>query len=261
MLSNEVARLRALQLADLDALAESAGDLDLTLTTDGDAPPTSSAAARAFWEEIILTPEPNLRYFGIENATGEFVGACSLQQIDMRNRHAELSIFLLTSAQRGKGIGLAATRLLLHYAFEVVNLERVYLSVYDFNLAGMRVYERAGFRYEGRLRNMLYYQGRWEDEWLMGILRREWQTFQQLPADGLRLWHPADEAAALDVIGRLLPNGDAKPTLQAWLQHLDQRLYSFQVAGKLVGLALPPDTICAVERDHQNGLEAVLQRL
>ena len=43
MLSNDVARLRALQLDDLDALAESADDLDLALTTDGDAPPISLA--------------------------------------------------------------------------------------------------------------------------------------------------------------------------------------------------------------------------
>ncbi len=260
MISNDLARLRALQLTDVDALAESAGDLDLALTTDGDAPPTSLATARAFWEGIILQPEANLRYFGIENASGEFVGGCSLQQIDMRNRHAELSIFLLTSAQRGKGVGLAATRLLLQYAFEVVNLERVYLGVYTFNQAGMRVYERAGFRYEGRLRHMLYYQGQWWDEWQMGILHAEWHAHQQPPADGLRLWHLADEPAALDLITRLLPGADAKATLRGWLQRLDQRLHSYQVEGVLVGLALPPATICIVAGDHRNDLEATLLR-
>lgn len=258
MLSNDVARLRALQLDDLDALAESADDLDLALTTDGDAPPISLAAARAFWEGIILQPDANLRYFGIENANGEFVGGCSLQQIDMRNRHAELSIFLLRQEQRGKGVGLAATRLLLQYAFEVVNLERIYLGVYAFNQAGMRVYERAGFRYEGRLRHMLRYQGQWWDEWLMGILRTEWQSHQQPPVDGLRPWHPADESAALDLIARLLPAAEAKPQLRCWLQHLDSPLHSYQADGRLVGLALPPDHICVVVQDYQVALHTIL---
>lgn len=255
MLSNDVARLRALQLDDLDALAESADDLDLGLTTDGDAPPISLAAARAFWEGIVLQPDLNLRYFGIENASGEFVGGCSLQQIDTRNRHAELSIFLLRQEQRGKGVGLAATRLLLQYAFEVVNLERIYLGVYAFNQAGMRVYERAGFRYEGRLRHMLRYQGQWWDEWLMGILRNEWQSHQRPPVDGLRPWHPADESTALNLIGRLLPAAEAKPQLRRWLQRLDQPLHSYQVDGKLVGLALPPDHICVVEPAHAATLQ------
>jgi RimJ/RimL family protein N-acetyltransferase len=255
MLSNDVACLRALQLDDLDALAESAGDLDLALTTDGDAPPTSLVAARAFWEQIILTPEPNLRYFGIENAGGAFVGACSLQQIDLRNRRAELSIFLLRQEQRGQGIGLAATRLLLQYAFEVVNLERVYLGVYAFNQAGMRVYERAGFRYEGRLRHMLAYQGEWWGEWQMGLLRSEWQTHQQPPIDGFRPWHPADELAALDLITRLMPGVEAKAKLRHWLQNLDSALHIYQVDGKLVGLALPP-AVCIAEPAHAATLAA-----
>jgi RimJ/RimL family protein N-acetyltransferase len=259
MLANDLARLRALQLDDLEALAESVNDLDLQLTTDGDAPPTSAAAARAFWEPIILTPEPNLRYFGIENAEGAFIGACSLQQIDFRNRRAELSIFLLRQAQRGQGIGLAATRLLLAYAFEAVNLERLYLGVYSFNQAGLRVYERAGFRYEGRLRQMLYYQGQWWDEWQMGLLRTEWRVHQQAPPEGLRPWHPADEPAALDLIARLQPGTEAKATLRGWLQRLESALHSYQVGGKLVGLALPPAEVCVVEPGQQAALEAAIR--
>jgi RimJ/RimL family protein N-acetyltransferase len=259
MLKNDVARLRALQLGDIDRLAASYEDLDLQLTTDADAPPTSLAAARAFWEQIILTPDANLRYFGIEDAAGEFVGACSLQQIDFRNRHAELSIFLLRAEQRGKGIGLAATRLLLDYAFEGVNLERVHLGVYVFNQAGQRVYERAGFRYEGRLRHMLYYQGQWWDEWQMGLLRDEWRIQQQPPAEGLRPWHPVDEGAALDLIARLMPGGDGLAILRGWLQRLDGPLLSYQVEGRLVGLGRAGAPLLA-EAEAQAAFRRVLAR-
>ena len=82
-----------------------------------------------------------------------------------------------------------------------------------------------------------------------------WQSHQQPPVDGLRPWHPADESAALDLIGRLLPAAEAKARLQSWLQRLDQPLHSYQVDGKLVGLALPPGHICVVEPAHAATLQ------
>jgi RimJ/RimL family protein N-acetyltransferase len=74
----------------------------------------------------------------------------------------------------GKGYGSEATRLVLRYAFETLNLNRVWLHVYEYNERGLRAYEKAGFRREGRLRQEMFRDGRYWDTIVMGILRDEW---------------------------------------------------------------------------------------
>lgn len=62
----------------------------------------------------------------------------------------------------------------LSYSFLELNLNRVELMVYAFNERAHRAYEKAGFQLEGRLRDALYREGRYHDELVMSVLRREW---------------------------------------------------------------------------------------
>ena len=235
-------KLRPLQSIDLDVIQYAYTDLDLQLITDGDSPPLTDTQVRTFWEEIIADPGANLRYFAIQSLgeNGLFVGACSLQQIDMRNRHAELGIWMAAREQRGQGYGSEAVRLLLLYAFEVLRLDKVYLGAYDFNEGGLRAYERVGFRYEGRLQNMLHYEGRYWDEWPMRILRSEWQRDIQPPIEGIRPYHPYDLDAAVTLLMQernLFDTETARAMLRRWWRQIDRTIYCYQVEGVLVGLA------------------------
>jgi RimJ/RimL family protein N-acetyltransferase len=247
-LAGEKVRLRPLDQRDLTVIRAAYQDFDLQLTTDGDAPPLTDDQILAFWTEIISNPGLNLRYFAIEPlesafGTGQCVGACSLQQIDMRNRHAELSIFMVAPEHRNQGYGSEAIQLLLVYGFEVVRLDKVYLGAYDFNEGGLRAYERVGFRYEGHLRQMLYYEGRYWDEWAMRILRPEWERYVTAPAEGLRPYHPADQDAAIDLLQRMQLAQDAagaRGLLRRWWRQIDREVYGYQAEGKLVGLLTLP---------------------
>jgi RimJ/RimL family protein N-acetyltransferase len=236
--------LRALEHRDLDPIWEAYKDLDLELITSGDSPPYSDRWVRGFWGQRIDDPAPDMRYFAIEPLPGNpgagvFAGMCNLQDIDMRNRHAEIGIWLASRDLRGLGYGTDAIQALLPYAFEVVNLEKLHLGVYDFNEGGMRAYEHAGFRYEGRLRHMIYYEGRWWDEWPMRMLRSEWERIRQPPAEGLRPYHPDDYDQAHALLQRLLPAPDkeaARAVLRRWWRQIDRDVYSYQVDRGLVGL-------------------------
>ena len=44
------------------------------------------------------------------------------------------------------------------------------LDVFSFNPRAQRSYEKAGFRYEGRQRHTLFWDGEWVDSILMGVL-------------------------------------------------------------------------------------------
>jgi RimJ/RimL family protein N-acetyltransferase len=88
------------------------------------------------------------------------IGKTYLESIDPRNRTAEFGIVVGEEEYRGKGFGTEATRLVLDYAFTVLGLHNVMLVVYEFNLAGRRAYEKAGFREFGRRRQAHLMGGR-----------------------------------------------------------------------------------------------------
>ena len=74
----------------------------------------------------------------------------------------------------GKGYGSDAIQLLLRYAFTELNLQRVSLTVFEFNQRAQRSYEKVGFRLEGRQRQIMQREGRRWDILYMGILREDW---------------------------------------------------------------------------------------
>jgi len=64
--------------------------------------------------------------------------------------------------------------LILRYAFSELNLERVSLNVFAYNLRAIHSYEKSGFVHEGRKRGVLRREGRRYDLVFMGILRTDW---------------------------------------------------------------------------------------
>lgn len=93
------------------------------------------------------------RYFMVyELATMRPIGRAGLFDLDLANRTARYMIWIGEPDCRGKGYGTEATRLVLDYAFHVLNLHNVLLSVFGFNEPAQRAYLRAGFRVVGRWR-------------------------------------------------------------------------------------------------------------
>ena len=74
----------------------------------------------------------------------------------------------------GKGYGTDVMKVILRYAFTELNLQRLTLTVFEYNPRAVRAYEKTGFRHEGRLRQFLNREGRRWDMLFMGILRHEW---------------------------------------------------------------------------------------
>jgi RimJ/RimL family protein N-acetyltransferase len=102
------------------------------------------------------------------------IGTCGLHHVDTRSRNAEFGISIGDKGYWGKGHGSEATRLMVDHAFATLNLNRVWLQVFEYNERGIKTYEKAGFRLEGRCRQHTYREGRYWDELMMGILRAEW---------------------------------------------------------------------------------------
>jgi RimJ/RimL family protein N-acetyltransferase len=106
----------------------------------------------------------------IRGGDDAYLGEAVLNQLDPGNASANFRIAVSGLANRGRGYGTQATRLVLGYAFETVGLHRVSLEVYSFNPRAQHVYEKCGFRVEGRQREALRWDGKWHDAIVMGIL-------------------------------------------------------------------------------------------
>ncbi len=104
------------------------------------------------WYDSVANATSIVHFTIYELATWRPIGNVSLSSIDYRNGTADFGIFIGESDCRGKGYGTQATRLTLDYAFTALGLRNVMLTVFAYNLAGIRAYEKAGFREMGRRR-------------------------------------------------------------------------------------------------------------
>jgi RimJ/RimL family protein N-acetyltransferase len=131
-----------------------------------------SRAEEERWFEARLADDSS-RVFAIETGEGMVIGNIGLHQLDWKNRNAMLGIVIAEKEYWGRGYGTDAITALLGFAFNEMNLHRIYLSVFDFNERAIRCYEKCGFRREGRAREALFREGRYRDSIHMAILREE----------------------------------------------------------------------------------------
>lgn len=104
----------------------------------------------------------------------EHVGNIALQNINWVNRSAELAIIIGNRKYWGKGIGTEAYSLLIGYAFERLNLNRVSSGQTVRNTGMLRVCEKCGMKKEGVFREAMFKEGRYLDTVVCSILRSDY---------------------------------------------------------------------------------------
>ena len=137
--------------------------------------PTTLEQEEALYAE--LTAASDQVFFTIyARDSWQAVGTTYLTDIDHRHRRAEFGILIGEAIWRGKGYGTETASLMLDFAFTALGLHSIMLTVYAFNLAGRRAYEKAGFREVGRRRQTHWTGGRYWDEIIMDCLATEFTS-------------------------------------------------------------------------------------
>lgn len=109
-----------------------------------------------------------------EKVSGNVIGFMGLYDVHLTARKAELRIMIGEKNLWGKGYGTEATELLTYYAFDRLNLNRVWLGVTSDSKRAFRTYERVGYQVEGMLRQDIYRNSRYYDSIRMSILREDY---------------------------------------------------------------------------------------
>lgn len=172
--SGSLLRLAAPQAADQEIFAAWTQDDEyMRLLDDDPVRPLPALNFASFGE-----PRGNHDYyFHLRTlADDQLIGFVVLFNLKWSSQSAQLAIGIGSVDFRGKGYGQDALRLILNYAFSELNLNRVGLTVMDYNTRAIKAYERAGFVREGAQRQAVRRGGAYHDLLVYGILRAEWET-------------------------------------------------------------------------------------
>ena len=144
--------------------------------TFGDTPRPVTEEQRMKWFEDQSEGE-NAHWFTIyELDPFRPIGTTDLFNIDYRFRIASFGMLIGEADARGKGLGTEVVTLMVDYAFSALGLNNVMLTVSEYNLAGRRAYEKAGFREFGRRREADSIGGKLYDEVYMDIIASEFES-------------------------------------------------------------------------------------
>jgi RimJ/RimL family protein N-acetyltransferase len=171
-LTDGLISLRAWRRADVPALTAACQDPEIPRWTLVPSPYTErhaegfvehSGAARREGRELALA---------VVDRHDDLLGAIGLTGLDWDNLKGEIG-FWIARDSRGRGVGVAATRLLSEWAIEELGLSRLELLAHPGNEPSQRLAARAGYTREGVLRKYRRRRGEQEDLIMFALLAED----------------------------------------------------------------------------------------
>lgn len=159
--------IRPLQRKDLEKIVIWNNDPEIESFVDlglpGDLP-----GCVAWWEEKRRSKRDRL--FALEDESGQLIGDLELANICWRSREAELRIRIGEKTCWNKGYGTSAVQQMVEYAFNELNMNRIYLRVYTFNIRAIKCYQKIGFKLQAVLKREK--DQNWKDIYLMELEKK-----------------------------------------------------------------------------------------
>jgi RimJ/RimL family protein N-acetyltransferase len=175
-LSNEAIHLRPFRLDDAEAIFEAVRESmrELGQWLSWCHPDYTIQDSIQFLTAQGETLRTNSEYgFAItDRANGRLLGACGINQFEKATRCANLGYWLRTSATQ-RGVATQAVRLVAHWTFAQLAIERIEIVAATGNHASQRVAERVGATREGIARGRLRVHGAQHDAVIFSLIRSD----------------------------------------------------------------------------------------
>ena len=98
------------------------------------------------WIDGFLAEPSNRLWLMYRTDEARPIGLAALTEVGIPEGSATFRTLIGDARDRGHGFGRESSELVLRYAFEELGLQEIRLDVYGYNAAGLRLYERLGFR-------------------------------------------------------------------------------------------------------------------
>ena len=126
--------------------------------------------------EFVRTMNASLRdhlygIFSIES--GDHIGNIKVGSVRQQHRSADLGLIIGPRSAWGKGYGTEAISLATRYAFEELDLNKLWAGMYSENMGCYLAFIKAGYREVGRFRRHILFKGRFIDSILVEKCRDE----------------------------------------------------------------------------------------
>lgn len=166
-------KLRAITIADMEKTLIWHNQEDISDLYSGHPFPVNIEMERKWFEKVTTSNVP-LTVFGIEFIDTQcLIGITILKDINLVNRTAEFAIYIGDIEYRGKGFSVDASLETLRFGFFKLGLNRISLKVLEENKSAIKLYQKIGFKNEGKLRNSVFKNNKYKNELLMSILKDE----------------------------------------------------------------------------------------
>jgi RimJ/RimL family protein N-acetyltransferase len=123
----------------------------------------------------------------IHKATQEVIGWASIRWWRPFHTTADIGVVIGDKKLRGKGLGSEVNMLLTRLAFEQYNMHKVELFTREDNKAAIGSAKKNGYKVEGRTRETVYFNNKFHDGLLMGLLREEYEKTKPKPSGSVRV--------------------------------------------------------------------------
>lgn len=166
-------KLRAWKTEDAESLAQAANNPNIArnLRNAFPNPYTLEAAVWYINDSIANAGKKQINYAIVVD--GQAVGSIGIfVKDDIYEKSAELGYWLSEDYWR-KGIMSEAVRIICKEAFETFDIVRIFAEPFADNAGSRGVLEKAGFTYEGTMRNGVYKNGAIHSYCMYSVLREE----------------------------------------------------------------------------------------
>jgi RimJ/RimL family protein N-acetyltransferase len=171
-LTGEATRLREFRQDDLDDYLAIVGDDRVTSWMSFDSRDREAAqrALAAIVERSQQEDRPDHLLAVTRLDDDRLIGFARLGPTGVRAAHLGYAI---AADHWGRGYATDASRTLVKFAFDELDLHRVSAAIGPENLASVAVVKRLGFSYEGRIRHHVFTNNAWRDSLLYSLLADE----------------------------------------------------------------------------------------
>lgn len=178
-LENEIAKLTLLDLSNYHHLISVAKQDKLVQYSPSDiATPEAlkdyvAAAVDGYYHKTAIP------FIIIDKRTNTYAGSSRFMNIDWTNKVLEIGATWIGREYQGSGLNMNMKYLMLSYAFETLNFEKVEFRIDERNIRSRKSVEKVGGTLEGILRkNVFLLDGFKRDTCCYGILLEEWKAIK-----------------------------------------------------------------------------------
>ncbi|MCX6158522.1 MAG: GNAT family protein [Ignavibacteriae bacterium] len=103
----------------------------------------------------------------------KYIGNIKIGNVNWIHRYAEIGLIIGDQSEWGKGYAADSINLATKYAFEHLNLHKLWAGMYESNTGSLKAFKKAGYSNAGTFKAHGFVNGKYEDVFLVEILNKQ----------------------------------------------------------------------------------------